>query len=539
MSSNARNGFMGWVQKNPGKAFAAFLVLAVIITIIVMVVRRGSGAGMGPGSAGGLPVLEVSGAKVVNSTKKSGYAMRYEYELGDFLGDNIDFTITINTKSGFEQNKITQLKVIRYKGTAAAKEELNTKTIVSIGNYGTYDVTFLGSDLTKDAVPSTGGTQIFEVIGLLADGTEYDGGSVLATTDGATTEPEILVADLNYVLSKATVTEFTWTVTGASEVRFDMSEARKSKYTLSIDPTRPVIMTPGAVTSEYTFKYVDDDTPFTVEGVTTFKLDQPDKSAQVFLMYGTKGDTTTGIVTRDGGVLTGALVLKDPRYMSGAEFNMAKVAITPVTPVTPVVPVVPTELIRPYPPKPYPGPASGEHEKRNTFEWTVSGADYGNGLYKVVMSDSMNWQVGVNDAEGFFDEGELAQSQITGAYTGGPLGTFQSAYSATETVMSWTHFYLPVAISLNRLRIYPRASGEVESKHFASKWNIYGIDRSTGAPVETILFSTTNATFPVGPFKEFFTTAGADKKFKEFKVDFVAGQYWPTAIQEMIFYGHE
>ncbi|HEY7824788.1 MAG TPA: hypothetical protein VIG24_18255, partial [Acidimicrobiia bacterium] len=83
----------------------------------------------------------------------------------------------------------------------------------------------------------------------------------------------------------------------------------------------------------YTFKYMEGttETPFTVGNITEFKLDQPDENKQVFLMYATMADgTTPGIVTRDGGSSGGTLVLKDPKMMTGAEFNMAKVAISPV-----------------------------------------------------------------------------------------------------------------------------------------------------------------------------------------------------------------
>ena len=336
--SNANNGFTGWLKKNPGMAMGSFLFIVALIVLVGWIINRGSKGSKGPGAASSLPELEVSGEKLVKSTKTSDYTMKYEYALGDYLGDNIDFTITVNTKSGFEQNGINKLMVKRYgpppPSSTETKTLLGEMEITSVENYKSYEVTFLGSALKKDAVPATGGKQFFEVIGYMVDGsttTEYDSGTPLATTSGTTNEPEITPEDLNYVLTKATTTPFTWTVTGASGLSFAKSDAIKSKYTLSIIPNDPVLLIPvTGSTAEYKFQKVSDPkTFFEVEGVNTFTLDKPDAAKDEYLLYATKtGESTSSIVTRTGGTIDGALVLKDPRDMTGDEFSMARVTIS-------------------------------------------------------------------------------------------------------------------------------------------------------------------------------------------------------------------
>src|SRR6056300_868414 len=78
------------------------------------------------------------------------------------------------------------------------------------------------------------------------------------------------------------------------------------------------------------------------------------------------------------------------------------VSITPSTTPAALMTIKDSAAPRLYPPKPYPR-TTPDNQVKNIFSWRVDGADYGNGMYKVVMNGSMaadaSWH-GVLDAEG-------------------------------------------------------------------------------------------------------------------------------------------
>lgn len=362
------NGFVNWIQKNPGTAFAIFLIFAAIVTIIVMVTMRPT-ASAGPGVAADIPVLNVSGTKVVKSTKISGYAMKYEYAIGEYLGDNIDFTITVDVKSGFEQKKINRLKVFRYKLNAADEKDgeyLQSEVIDGIKNFKEYSVTFVGSELDRDAVSAEGGKQYFEVIGYVVDEneteTEYTDPSPLAKTPtGDLVAPKISNDDLNYVLTKEMNVPFEWTVTDAAILEVGRSDPTRTKYFLSIEPSKQVALIPDPIVpNTYMFKY-DDNTFFTVDGISKFMIDQPDRDEKTYFLYTTNDQGVKVMVTRVGG--TGALVLMDPREMTGDEYDAARIGIT-------------EEIITPTETSKYTGPIKIVHNRGDTVLISVvSGYD--------------------------------------------------------------------------------------------------------------------------------------------------------------------
>lgn len=441
------NGFVNWIQKNPGTAFAIFLVFAAIVTIIVMVTMRPT-ASAGPGVAADIPVLNVSGTKVVKSTKISGYAMKYEYAIGEYLGDNIDFTIRVDIRSGFEQNKINRLRVFRYKLNAADEKDgaaLETKDIDGITNFTERSVTFVGQENTYDAVSAEGGKQYFEVIGYVVDATgaetEYTKTSPLAKTSTVDLEaPEIFKDDLNYVLTEDMRVPFEWTVTDAAIVEFEKSDPTRTKYYLSIESSKQVALIPVPnVDKTYKFKY-DDNTFFTVSNIDMFKIDQPDSAKKEYFLYTTIGGVKVMVTRVDG---TGALVLKDPRKMTGPEYDAARIGIT-------------EEIITPAETSKYTGPIKIVQDgSGSAYISVVSGYDENVVIVPQIYSRPMNYpwiithtlnvvdmpyKIKIYGGSGSVFIDAVSVSQPLTIVEGAGAGAYQSRYSVIEGIPdgTWT-----------------------------------------------------------------------------------------------------
>ena len=182
-----------------------------------------------------------------------------------------------------------------------------------------------------------------------------------------------------------------------------------------------------------------------------------------------------------------------------------------------------------YPPKPYPN-VTGGTAVINSYKWTVAGSGYGEGEYRVDASSSLlinaEWD-GHLDAEGLFNNGISS----TTTYIGGE----DSYHSIAGGGVSWFHFYLPVYIKLDRLDIYPRGHSAAEITNMNSSWTISGVDRSSGSPVETRLYTNDNESFTDGKIKSLKATPS--KKFNEFKVamDPIGTSY--MVLNELLFYG--
>lgn len=292
---------------------AGIIFLITLIALIGWIVNRGCKGQTGSGVAGStaVPELTVSGMRTVKSVETSEYTpVRYEYALGDFRADNIDYDITINTKGGFQENKISKLVINRKKSVGGTT--LDYKIINNITNYTDYKQSFLGSDLTTDAVAATGGDNYFEVIGYVVDksGETQYGTSPLASTTIAIPE-----ADLNYTLPASMTTTFDWTVT-SSGTNFGVSQGtlERTKYRIAFSD-KPVSLIP-VIGGGYKFKF-DNGSFFTIGTQTDFKLD---KFGDKFRLYnGNK------IVTKTGG--TGSVILKEPNRMTAAEAGAAMTAI--------------------------------------------------------------------------------------------------------------------------------------------------------------------------------------------------------------------
>tara|TARA_Y100000389_G_scaffold198039_1_gene233825 strand:+ start:1665 stop:2999 length:1335 start_codon:yes stop_codon:yes gene_type:complete len=310
-----------WMKQNPGMTGGgALLVIAIIAFLVWFFVFREKGGKptVGPGVVSSVvPQLDVSGTKTVKSVNTSGYVMkRYEYaELGEYLGNNIDFTVTVNTKGGFDENSIDGLTIVKYKADGTTK--LGEIKITGVKNYKTYTGTIRGITLTEDAVESTGGDNILKVFGTIGD-TEYDPDT---TTVGvqhlAEATQNIAEGDLNYTVSTAQVNNFAFDMSkdaGATLFSTVLGDVTRTRYVLSIDANNSYSLIKD--TDGYKFK--DESSNFlTVDGAFIFKLD---KFGDKYRLY--VNDT---MVTRTNG--TGALVLKKPSDMTPDEADMALITM--------------------------------------------------------------------------------------------------------------------------------------------------------------------------------------------------------------------
>jgi len=310
---------MNIIKRNPMTSTVAGVFLIALIAVIVWLVTRGGQVGPGVAGATVVPELTVSGMKTVKSVNTSEYTpVRYEYALGDFRGDNIDYDIIINTKGGFQENNLSKIVINRRKANATG-DILDTKTIDGITNYKEYKRSFLGSDLAIDAVGASGGDNYFEVIGyVVVDSVE----KVYDTSPLASTTIAIPEADLNYTLPASMSSTFDWTITsGGTSFGVSQGTLERTKYSIAFTD-KPVSLIPVSG-GGYKFKF-DDGTFFTVGTHTDFKLD---KFGDKYRLY-----NGTDIVTKTGG--TGSIVLKAPNSMTAAEAEAAMTAITIFTPTT-------------------------------------------------------------------------------------------------------------------------------------------------------------------------------------------------------------
>lgn len=246
-------------------ALGIFILITAVILFIVYGVNRSGGVDVNDPNI--RPELEVSGEKIVNPTTVSGYMIKTEY-LGAFLGDNVTFRITINTKGGFEELKVDTLKVFRYddKGTPLTSAP---RVINAVKNYTTYIIDFTGAALVKDAVPDlNGGVNKFEIKGFQGE-TAYTVVPVLASS-----EVRIEKSELNYTLAYTETSKFPWSVKGSTMLEVTKSDIFRSAYSIWPFTGQPVFIIPhNTKTSVYSFQFGTGDF-FTVEGNTEFQVDR-------------------------------------------------------------------------------------------------------------------------------------------------------------------------------------------------------------------------------------------------------------------------
>jgi hypothetical protein len=188
---------------------------------------------------------------------------------------------------------------------------------------------------------------------------------------------------------------------------------------------------------------------------------------------------------------------------------------------------------RVYPPKPYPYATWGvDSTVTNDYSWTVDGAGYGNGVYKVKAVSSLIYKDfdGSLDAEGIFNKG-IKQAEELGTCSF-ELRNCMNYHSPAGGTASSFNFYLPVYIKLEKVNVFQR--GNINS--MAGAWAIHGVDRSTGTAVETELYSNNDLTFKPGVIKSLMAKSSGDK-FNEFKVSFDPKGGESMEINEILFYG--
>ena len=314
MSNKQPGGLMKFIRENPIKSFVAIALLAVTIYLIVFFVNKNKSSDLAPGSAAQeqpvvTPQLTVTGEQTVNPINTvSEYT--YEFALGDFIGDNIDFTINIDTKAGFEESSITQLIIYRFDHTG---KQITSKPISGIKNYKNYNTTFQGSEIRSDAFSSEGGSNKF-VIKTLKSGQAQD-----QAVEIANTTVNVSKSDLNYTLTNVKKVPFTFNIGSATGIRFNDPNISRSGYKFDIDPVNTYVIEPQGNDS-FKFRNALNGSYLTADGITTFKIDS--FAGKYRLYSGSK------MMTRGNG--SGGLILKDPSLMNAAEGGAALMGITGV-----------------------------------------------------------------------------------------------------------------------------------------------------------------------------------------------------------------
>jgi hypothetical protein len=302
MMTNSKKGMM---------VLGIFILIVAVILFIMYGVGKSGATDVNNTNI--RPELEVSGEKIVTPTTVSGYMIKTEY-LGTYLGDNITFRITVNTKGGFEELKVDTLKLYRYRddGTLLTSEP---RVINQVKNYTTYTIDFSGKTLIADAIPDlNGGENTFEIKAFKGE-VPYtlEGTSVLATS-----EVRIEKSDINYTLESTTITPFPWSVKGSTVLDIKKSDIYRTAYTIWPFAGEPVYIIPhNTRTNVYSFQFGGTGTFFTVEGNTEFQVEKVDPFRYRFFV----GDK---MVTK---LPNNSLVLKAPNLMTREEAVAAVVSI--------------------------------------------------------------------------------------------------------------------------------------------------------------------------------------------------------------------
>lgn len=283
------------------------LIVAVILFIVYGVNRSG---GVDVNNTNIRPELEVSGAKIITPTNASGYMIKTEY-LGTYLGDNITFRITINTKGGFEELNVDTLKIYRYDSDGMSLTS-EPRVINQVTNYTTYTIDFSGKTLISDSVPNlNGGINTFEIKGFKGEA-PYTVVPVLARS-----EVRIEKSDINYTLDSTTVTPFPWSIEGSTILDVKKSDIFRSAYNIWPFAGEPVFIIPhNTKTDVYSFQFGTGDF-FTVEGKTEFQVERVDPYRYRFFV----GDK---MVTK---LADNSLVLKAPNLMTPEEARASVVSV--------------------------------------------------------------------------------------------------------------------------------------------------------------------------------------------------------------------
>jgi len=517
------------LRANPGMALGAALFIVALIAVIVWIVRRG---GKEKPKGDGELKFTITGEKIVNKVNTtSNYANRYEYDLGDNLGDNVDFSVTLKTQSGWNESDVTKVRIYRRKtqtGDDIISVEGNPYYEQSgISNFKSYNIPILGADLTTSAVANTGGDNILILVPIKSDGSVYE--SKDAESGGlATTTINISKADLNYELTDSKSSAFTWVITvpaiGPSpDFLTDKVDIRKTKYIIrKLSGDTLVSMEPGTSVNTWKFKVHSVSNPYYISAraspdsslITEFLID---KFGSKYRLYSANGNFLTWTTKPTDG---NPFDLVQASKLSEAQAENSLLDITPSTSTM--------SVSRKYPPKPYPGPGNAPGPALNTVSWTVSGSDYGNGQYTATIDDSFTgWNPEAFDLEGLVDGYFKSET--------GNLGVYHTSQSGNDVTFTLT---MPQGIVLDRVELGNRSEDVAAGYANPTKYVIKGVRDDAS---EDVLITTTTATASADyePWSIDIPDDKKNEKYKTFKVIFtsVSGKW--SVIGNILFYGKE
>jgi hypothetical protein len=541
------------MRKNPAITAGAFIFIIALIVLIGWLVTRGSKGAAGPsGSAQGKPQIILNKTqKILHPNKSDVETYIVEYAEGVKGGSSakyIDIKINWSNGGGFKMTGVTALKFTRKSGDTVI-DTITTTGLSESDEYVTdfqpnLSVLFKGTD-DVDKYLSNGKIPISIVVEYIT----VEGPQSLATTAIDITE-----SDLDTTLNIDSITTINSLPVTSGKGFTPALDTSSTKTTYSImfgDDGKqiPELREIRMKVDEYGWiEFHKDGTQVNVAGsvdkTQTYKFVEFGEDSGKYLFIGRYNNIGVGLYW---------LYIKNTDKVTGWSFTgetlaaglsniMADKAVYDRA-FLKIIENSPNSSSRVYPPKPYPsGTYSSGDPVKNTYEWDVTGASYGNGTYKVKAESSLNYSAkpALNaqlDAEGIFNTGigisSLPDSEDYKA-------DFQQYHSPLDVMgvatASSFNFYLPVYIKLEKVNVFFRWINQTTINQMGGAWAIHGVDRSTGTAVETELYSNNELTFEKGVTKSLIANPSSSK-FNEFKVSFdPAGEDW-LKFNEILFYG--
>ena len=540
------------MRKNPAITAGAFIFIIALIVLIGWLVTRGSKGAAGPsGSAQGKPQIILNKTqKILHPNKSDVETYIVEYAEGGSSAKYIDIKINWSNGGGFKMTGVTALKFTRKSGDTVI-DTITTTGLSESDEYVTdfqpnLSVLFKGTD-KLDTFLSNGKIPVSIVVEYITDG----GGDPQSL---ATTAIDITESDLDTTLnidSITTINSLPVTSGKGFTPALDTSST-KTTYSIMFDDDGkqiPELQEIRMKVDEYGWiEFHKDGTQVNVAGSVdksqTYKFVEFGEDSGKYLVIGRYNNTGVGLYwlyTKNTEKVTG-WSFTGQTLAEGLSNIMADKAVYDKAFVG-IIENSPNSSSRVYPPKPYPsGTYSSGDPVKNTYEWDVTGASYGNGTYKVKAESSLNYssKPALNaqlDAEGIFNTGigisSLPDSEDYKA-------DFQQYHSPLDVMgvatASSFNFYLPVYIKLEKVNVFFRWTNPTTINQMGGAWAIHGVERSSGTAVETELYSNNELTFEKGVTKSLIANTSSSK-FIEFKVSFdPAGENW-LKFNEILFYG--
>ena len=528
------------MRKNPAITAGAFIFIIALIVLIGWLVTRGSKGAAGPsGSAQGKPQIILNKTqKILHPNKSDVETYIVEYAEGGSSAKYIDIKINWSNGGGFKMTGVTALKFTRKSGDTV----IDTITTTGLSDSDKYIKDF-GSDLSVlfkgtdelDTYLSEGKIPVSIVVEYIT----VDGPQSLAETSIDITESD-LDTTLN-IDSITTINSLPVTSGKGFTPALDTSST-KTTYSIMFDDDGKQIPELQEIRMKVDgngwIEFHKDGTQVNVAGsvdkTQTYKFVEFGEDSGKYLFIGRYNNAGVGLYwlyIKNTDKVTGwsftGQTLADGLSNIMADKAMYDRAFLKIIENSP-------NSSRMYPPKPYPSATWGAHSTViNDYSWTVDGAGYGNGIYKVKAVSSLIYTGNFNgslDAEGIFNRG-IQQAKELGDCDS-ELRNCMNYHSPAGGTASSFNFYLPVYIKLEKVNVFQRGN----INHMAGAWAIHGVDRSTGTAVETELYSNIDLTFETGVIKSLMANSSGGK-FNEFKVSFdPKGGEW-MQINEILFYG--